>query len=172
MEAIWSLPFMLSIVQKLLIKLCLKTTPKISTKAATLHVSRENRGGENTRKARSRKRSPIPCPPAPWEGFFPCVPSQCWTPTISLISVNRPSVNRTYGQLQMGWAASLVQKNRVVKRGLGDSKILMRSLYLRIWKSSGKEERGTSCPLAERANTKDAPLLTSQWKLDIEVKRR
>ena len=65
MEAIWSLPFMLSIVQKLLIKLCLKTTPKISTKAATLHVSRENRGGENTRKARFRQAQEAVSNPMP-----------------------------------------------------------------------------------------------------------
>lgn len=43
-EAIWSLPFMFSIVQKLLIKLCLKTTPTMSTKVPTLHVNRENQG--------------------------------------------------------------------------------------------------------------------------------
>lgn len=44
-EAIWSLPFMVSTVQKLLMKLFFKITPKILTKAPTLYGNREIEAG-------------------------------------------------------------------------------------------------------------------------------
>lgn len=51
-EVLWSLPFRVRIVQKLL--MFFKTTPKILTKAYP-YVTRENQRWENTRKARFTK---------------------------------------------------------------------------------------------------------------------
>lgn len=51
-EAVWSLPVMVSIVQKLLGKLFLKITPKILTKVPILHANTENQGWGKRRKVR------------------------------------------------------------------------------------------------------------------------
>lgn len=51
-ETGWSLPVTVSTAQKLLMKLFLKITPKILTKAPTLYANTEKQGWANRRKVR------------------------------------------------------------------------------------------------------------------------